>query len=428
MSIVSGFLLFLCAIYLPFRPSQVREDRQLWCAVFLVVALHQVATMLQVFVHSLPTVGVDPISFNSFAELGKGRLAHNTYAKFLHFVYVWFGGSHFLGCQISQIGFSVALAIFVKLASDLDLRPVAAPLVLIFGLPPSVVLNTSVVLREGIQVASFLGLASCLLAIRRGSSTPSTYHGLVICICILTCIHNGFPPYLIGFLPIAFLWATRSAPRTRFVVFAVTFLISLALGGTLWKSLERQSTVLSSMAQGRGLEYVSNYATKVETSRSEFLMTLDLSSPEGFFISAPVVTLEYLFAPMPWQIRGTIDLYAVFENMLRVLLFCGVYLEIRNAKGERKSELVFLFCMFLSLELVWAAGTANWGTAFRHRVVAWGLLVLLGGPRLLKKPASITGRRDLGTRAHLRKRQLTRAEIRKQRRRDAKCVNSPETD
>ena len=32
---------------------------------------------------------------------------------------------------------------------------------------------------------------------------------------------------------------------------------------------------------------------------------------------------------------------------------------------------------------MWALGTANWGTAVRHHVPAYGIIVLLGGPGLI---------------------------------------------
>lgn len=41
------------------------------------------------------------------------------------------------------------------------------------------------------------------------------------------------------------------------------------------------------------------------------------------------------------------------------------------------------------MEAAWAAGTANWGTAFRHRLVAWGLLVAMAGKGwLLRRPTT----------------------------------------
>ena len=35
-----------------------------------------------------------------------------------------------------------------------------------------------------------------------------------------------------------------------------------------------------------------------------------------------------------------------------------------------------IFLMWFSIELIWSIGTINWGTAFRHHTVAYGLLVL----------------------------------------------------
>ena len=43
--------------------------------------------------------------------------------------------------------------------------------------------------------------------------------------------------------------------------------------------------------------------------------------------------------------------------------------------NERKLAL-FLFAMFFTLEIMWALGTVNWGSAARHHIPAIGLLVI----------------------------------------------------
>jgi hypothetical protein len=91
------------------------------------------------------------------------------------------------------------------------------------------------------------------------------------------------------------------------------------------------------------------------------------------------VILNYWFSPLPWQVRGLLDLYGLGESFVRLVLVWGLLLSFRKIPKEMKFEHLLLVGLYLLVELMWAAGTANWGTAFRHRVVGYGLLVVLGG-------------------------------------------------
>jgi hypothetical protein len=96
-----------------------------------------------------------------------------------------------------------------------------------------------------------------------------------------------------------------------------------------------------------------------------------------------MVFVEYMFAPFPWQVENAKDVWALLESMLRfVLLFFAVY-TWRRSSGEVRSCYGFLLIVVLGLELGWALGTANWGTAARHHVVGHSVIVLLGAPGLI---------------------------------------------
>lgn len=69
-----------------------------------------------------------------------------------------------------------------------------------------------------------------------------------------------------------------------------------------------------------------------------------------------------------------------------------------------------LAIMFIAMEGIWSAGTANWGTAFRHRVVAWGLLVAVGGHFFYQAEETQDS-------SALKKAKITRSAVRAMRRR-----------
>lgn len=378
----SGIAFLFIAVGIPFLSPDVRHSPNILRATILVLVVRQLITFLQITVGPLPTVDRDPIAFNAFAmSIGAEYLAGNTFVQVLRFLYETLGGSHLLGCEVNQIGFSVALLAFVELLVLLDCQAVAPRLVLLFGLLPSVLLNTSVVLREGPQMAAFMTLCLEVVRVRRMGVTLRT--GLVPFAClVLLYLQQGFAPYLILVLPFAILWVARARPWLFVSLAALGLFVGTFFAGTILSKLSQVSDVMSRASQGTALEYIENYQGTVERGRSDFETRLELGSVYGLLSTGPIVAAQYLFSPFPWQIRGTKDLYGLVESSLRVILFVFALLELARASGEKKQDEVFLMAMFLSLELVWAAGTANWGTAFRHRVVAWGLLVALGGPRL----------------------------------------------
>jgi hypothetical protein len=383
-----GIFFLLLAVALLFVSSKVRECPALRNSVILIVLARQLVTYLQITAGPLPTVDRDPIAFNDYAmRVGSEHLVGNSYAEFLRVLYDFLGGSHLLGCEVNQIGFSIALICFVELLYLLGHQACAPRLVLLFGLLPSVLLNSSVVLREGPQMAGFMALLVGLLNVRRHGIHQGT---LIVPLAAVALIflQNGFAPYLLLVLPLALIWATGSRPWLLVCAGAVALFVVPAFGGRILQKLSASSVVVREAVSGDGLAYVGEYQLRVNQGRSDFETKLDISSPYRLLRTGPVVGLQYLFAPFPWQVRGVIDLYGMFESGLRLLLFLFALRAVRRARGDERQELIFLLLMFLSMEAVWAAGTANWGTAFRHRVVAWGVLVALGGPGLLSPRGS----------------------------------------
>ncbi len=374
---LSAIGLGFVAIALPFLSNRIRNDVALAKVVWVLLVLRQTVSLLQVVVGPLPTVNGDPIAFNH-AAMGTGYelFLRNSYASFLRGIYDALGGSHLLGCEISQLGFSIGIVAFVEIHYLLEVNASAARLVLLFGLPPSVLLNTSVVLREGLQVGFFLCLVCSLLWIRTGQ----LLQGLILCLLSglsLTYLHNGFGGYLALVLPVSLLWAMRSRPWVMGLAVLIGSVSIIFTGPKVLDFFAQHSEVVDKALDGRGLEYIGSYQGKVSEGRSAFSTALDTSSTRGFLKTGPIVAVNYLFAPFPWNVRGVFDVYGLLESFLRLFLF-GCFIRTLVKRRGHVGDALFLFGMFLSMELVWAAGTANWGTAFRHRVVAWGLLVILG--------------------------------------------------
>jgi len=49
---------------------------------------------------------------------------------------------------------------------------------------------------------------------------------------------------------------------------------------------------------------------------------------------------------------------------------------MRRASGKMKNAMFFIFISYFAIEVIFAQGTINWGTAVRHHIPGLGLLVL----------------------------------------------------
>lgn len=377
MALVAAFFLAVFALALPLSLPEARQSTALRSSVLVVGLAHQVASICHVAMNGLPTMRMDPFAFHRQAQVETGRLTDNLYTKILHVAYELFGADLLLGCEISNFFFGVSLAVFIRLLFRVGCKSNAPSLVLIFGLPLSCVFNTSVTLRESLQSALFLALALILLQVSQDGLRPN----VLLLVPIFWCmhhLHHGFTAVLTFSLPVAMAWALRARPIIVVGLLAIVFSGSFFYLGAIVERLKEESVAFNAVASGN-LGYVEEYAKKVEDGRTSFGVELDLSSIGAALRTGPQVLVYYLYSPLPWQIRGTLDMYGILESGLRLLLTFYAAKGMVKSRGRLRNELILLSGLFIFLEMAWAAGTANWGTAFRHRVVGQGLLVALAG-------------------------------------------------
>jgi len=88
------------------------------------------------------------------------------------------------------------------------------------------------------------------------------------------------------------------------------------------------------------------------------------------------VFYTYQVMPYPWMVTSIVDLAPLFENFLRILLVIIFFVNRKKMSISQKYFLDMIFLIWLAIEFVWSLGTINWGSAFRHHSVAYGLLVV----------------------------------------------------
>lgn len=101
------------------------------------------------------------------------------------------------------------------------------------------------------------------------------------------------------------------------------------------------------------------------TGRAAYLIGMTADNPVDLVWQTPIRALYFLFAPFPWMMGSIWDLVGLFDALLYLSIFFGIYKSIpliRHDPGR-----VILFLMLAGMVIMFAWGVTNYGTAMRHR-------------------------------------------------------------
>lgn len=378
-------LLFTCLSYLLplLSPTLRRNSTALWLAWASLTLRHAVA-IVNAFVTPILASWGDIYRFHN---IGAGISDEpQNFGMLLRVVYKAFGTSFWLGEEVSIIAFSLCIALFAEISRQLNVQNKLAPCMALFALLPSPMIHTSVILREPLQMLGFLGMTCALFSLRekpRGAS----FALLVLALATLVFMHQGLVVYVAAVMGLALPWALQGLKGSdRGSLQGLLLLGSLLFAPMVLpkfiSAFESESHVAHAITQGKLLEYTASYRVEVREARSDYGIELQTDSVFSFAATATVAIAMFFIAPLPWQASSALDYYAFGEVCLRIMLFYGSYKAIQQARGEPRARLLCLMALCLSLDVLWALGTTNWGTSLRHHVVAYGGFVLLGVPYL----------------------------------------------
>jgi hypothetical protein len=385
----AGWLLMLFSFSIVLMWKSVRSDTKVVRAIWFCMVLHHAVAYFNVYLPDASAFHGEGVAFAGLSEpewefyTGTGTISGSAvYIQFLGSFYRVIGSSHFFGRELSVLAFVLSCVVLVKLADFLDMRRFRVGIVLLFGLLPSAMVFMSSTLREPWQALFFL--LSVYLAMRIWKN-PGILNVsfLLISVSCLALTHHGLAKFAMYLIAISVYWgisgrkkSVRWARHLRFLFAGLVVACVIILA----QKMELYMTLGEAVDAGAHLRLALSAYTDVRTN---FNFILDASSMLGIVTTIPMVFVEYMFAPFPWQVGYAKDVLALLESMLRfVLLFFAVSSWFRSS-GEVRSCYGFLLIAILGLELVWALGTANWGTAIRHHVPGYGVIVLLGAPRLI---------------------------------------------
>ncbi|HXT00436.1 MAG TPA: hypothetical protein VN915_07155 [Elusimicrobiota bacterium] len=310
------------------------------------------------------------------------------YTSMLAMAYSLVGPSHFFGEETSVLAYAFSCVVLVRTMDLLKIDRHRVACVLIFGLLPPAALYGSYTVREAWEILFFMYSVYSFLRFRLYAKPGAMLAGLLSA-CLMGSLHSGLALFAVILIPYALLArmgksdSTLTLPKL-FGLAITTVVLAGFCAAVLTHRLPRTST-LDRVADGEAMSYAADYREhSAQDARASYGVKLDSSSPIAFAASAPLVYIYYMLSPMPWQIRTGLDVYGELEAWFRILLLYFSLKSWLSRESESLSQVKgFLLTLFIAMSFLWSLGTINYGTATRHHLVPFWILVILGAPHML---------------------------------------------
>lgn len=302
----------------------------------------------------------------------------------VHGIWQWAlgGPNFFLAHMLSIVGSCLCLFILAKLwllLSPKDIKGLRW-LLIIYTLTPSVITFQSYLLREVWQSLCTLGIIWLGLLVRKQGYSLVRVGGFMAFTTIGITLHDAMI-FIIFFTLFAALWLATLAinqPKGFRLSFsrrlASTTLIVLLIG-MLASPFAASSDRIEQLKSGELLRAAETYTQRGELgARAEYGSIFRLSQP----LTIVPTFLAYQLMPTPGRASSISDTILVFENLFRVTLLMSYLLFRKRLSYLQKSTGDIYLATWFITEAIWAIGTLNWGTAARHHVPAYSLILVIG--------------------------------------------------
>lgn len=331
-----------------------------------------------------PSIGaeLDAVSFHLRAiEYSKSPTLDDAgigwvYANILGYIYYFTMESLFLGGLLSCTAWLVSAQILKNSLNILSVGHHAQiRVMLIYALLPSSVMLTSVTLREPYQLL-FINMA--INAVLNISCRRASQYWIVLVLAIAGggALHGGLLAFgVFLFSGTLLLAATRAKKKISWIRTCFFGAISAA---ALWAGYTFFNHIAYNLEEGVG-HAISVYQNNVrsEGARTNYMEVVEFSGLSGMLLHVFVGLFQYLFEPYPWEISSVSDIVVLSENVMRGWLIWKMVANFSNVSGSRRNVSLLLMLAYLMIETMWSLGTTNWGTAVRHHLPSFGLLLLI---------------------------------------------------
>ena len=299
------------------------------------------------------------------------------YSYYLGFLYFLTYPSIIIAGLSSIIFWFFSCIVFKLISQQLGIKKNMTLCFFIYALLPSSVVISSISLREIYQLFFFsLLIFYCVIFLKHQKLI--TFFKILLCSFFLIILHWSFiiTCFLILILLLYFTFVfdekfnLNLVLKSMLLIFLLVFFF-FSFWGFFYKNLSLLYYKFSVFFSEGILDAILKYRSGHNISRATYYVTGELD--ENILIFFSKVIIYYFLKPFPFD--GNLifqDYVLIFENFLRLYL---IFYATKNVLSGANKIYIFVFTAILILELIWAAGTVNYGTAVRHHYVS--LLTLL---------------------------------------------------
>lgn len=318
------------------------------------------------------------------------------YRQFVGTIFLFFGESEFKVAQVNIAALIVATVFFHRLIEELVAE--SSPYLTIpFMLWPSMLTRATTALREPLLVlASVLTVYALVRHVKTGRASDLA-HALLWLACgaffhkayaVVFVVLGAAATVFSGWLQAKAFSFSDLARRSAMLVAGALLVLLVVNRAGATRGLMPLVAALTSDTER--IEQIVSYKGG-RAFRTTYDAPINVSSPVALLASLPKNWLFYNFKPFPWNVSSVIDAYAAIEASFRALGFVALMLLLIYSPPMRR-PLAAAALVHLTLMAIWAAGTANYGTASRHHLTTnWLFIVYVAGYYQLRRQSEGIG-------------------------------------
>jgi hypothetical protein len=208
-------------------------------------------------------------------------------------------------------------------------------------------------------------------------------------------IHNGFflfaPIALAGAALARIMFAPRQSRRRLGAGGSVVAVVAgiLVAAGALYTVVIMQEQGRVSRILGGEIDVERTLTEAARRGSRTALPWAVGSNPAEIAINSPVLLVQFLLAPvLPFMVRSPQDAVALADTLARLAFLALCYRAYAAASRDRRRMLLYLLGNYLVFCMIAAVGTSTLGTAMRHNLKVFWIIIAVGMlPALRAVPA-----------------------------------------
>lgn len=369
IAIVIVLINILFSIFIIYKMSKGNKD------IFFIITFALVIRVVMMFfdlygkhIFVLPNSGRDSEKFNNYAQLFPNiDLLKDPYPFFIGFIYSFFFYSRIVA-QYTNVLFSLFTTIIVlKILEEFNISYKAKVIsIFIISFLPNYIIMSSILLRESMNI--FLLAISLLFFVKwwKYNKFSSFVYALIFSL-ISALLHSGVIANTLGYIIIFILYNNKE--RKAKIAFKSLVFIGTFLGITMVFMSSPDNPI---MAKFKGIEDVNTLVGKTaayDDGGSAYGMSTDINTTFDLLINSPMRMIYFLASPLPWMWRGANDIIAfMFSGVFYIGTFgLAVYYSRKKSAMTNRNFINISIILCILGAFIFAWGTANAGTALRHR-------------------------------------------------------------